>query len=253
MAQPAVAVAAWIERFGRVQRLIGGDAQVLDVVAGGGEVAGHRHRQPAAIPQGEQRLDQALAEGPAPREGGAPPVLQGPGQDLARTRRAPVHQGQHRSGEEAAGIGLLEAGDAATVLRFHDGAAIEQFIGYCHAGAHQATGVVAQIEDQALHRRTAVAAVQVLDGLPHQLGHRFTELGDAQVAQAVPPLQQATVAHRLQIHLASLQPHLSLGGASGLPQADQHFAAGFPPQPCRRGLEPHRDRRASIDAQHLGA
>ena len=147
----------------------------------------------------------------------------------------------------------MEAGDAAAVFGFHDGTAIEQFIGHRDAGAHQPPGVVAQIEDQALHRRAAVAAGQVLDGFPHQLGHRFTELGDAQVAQLAPALAQTTVAHRQQVHLAPLQPHLPLAWASGLPQRDQHLAARFPPQPGRRGLEAHGDRRPSINAQHLGA
>ena len=93
-------------------------------------------------------MDLAFAEAGAAEELRAAVVLQGPGQDFAGAGGSTIDQGDHRAIVEGACYWRSLFGNAVAILGFNDHIAGQQVVGHGQPGAHQPTGVVAQIQHQ---------------------------------------------------------------------------------------------------------
>ena len=137
----------------------------------------------AAVLQLADLLDRALAEGPGAEHLRPARRLEGAGDDLARARGGPVHEHHDRHVGEDGPRRARPVGGAAAVARLHpdDVAGGEKEVRHLDRGRQAATGVVAEVEDEALEGLVVGHA----EGLDHLAGAVGVELGQAEVAEAV--------------------------------------------------------------------
>ena len=134
-------------------------------------------------------------------------------------------------------------------MGFHDRPAIQKDVGDGQAGTDQSPRVVPEIEDQTVN----ALGLQVLQRFGQLLGHRFSELCDADVAQAMAVGFEQATADGLQIHLPALEFHLLVLAARG-DQLQQNGRSFLAPQPCGRGFQAELGGADAVDlAEHAGA
>ncbi len=137
-------------------------------------------RQAGVVAEVVDGLNEALAEGGFAHDQGAIVILQRAGDNLSGRSRVAIDQ--HHDGEVFAVVAmrghvvLVRIGAAA--LR-NDGLPLgQQVVANVHRLAQQASGIAAQVKDQALERPKA------LDGVFHFLAGGLLELGEVDVADA---------------------------------------------------------------------
>src|SRR5690606_37479666 len=128
------------------------------LVAAGGE------GEASAPRKGDDRLNQALAEGGGPHQGGHAPVLQGPRDDLARAGAELVDQHHHgHPGEGAGALGPVGKAPLVPVDHMNDGAVLQEEVRHLNGGRQKPPGIVPQVQEEALR--------PALEHLPHRRPH----------------------------------------------------------------------------------
>mmetsp|Transcript_38067 Transcript_38067/g.96241 ORF Transcript_38067/g.96241 Transcript_38067/m.96241 type:complete len:512 (+) Transcript_38067:913-2448(+) len=232
---------------GRAAGAVGQDAAVVNVLAIGCLVLGHRHEQRGAVLQLKHGLDAALAVSRAlAHDHCAPAVAQRARQDLGGRRRVAVHQHHERVVRQG---GRARLGRLQLVVvparrdREHGRLAVQPQRSHLDARIHQPARVGTQIEDVAVGARRLQPRQRVL----HVGGRVVGELRQPHVPHlAVRRVEHGGVhggdGHRLALHvnLAELHSGQRLGAAR-----DARDAVG-----AARELDVHRGAAAA--AQVLG-
>ena len=124
-------------------------------------------------------------------------ILERAGHDLGGRCGATVHEDDERRAiEEVTGSGVhAEPGIGGAPVGGHDHTVIEKGVRNGDTGLEHSSGVVAQIEHQALQALRTIA-LESRDGMLEILGRRFAEAGDANV-----PVARAECGLRDAVHL----------------------------------------------------
>lgn len=172
-----------------VDRDVRGDADAVDGEVGGGEVFGGGEADAdggvAGGVDGLDGLDGAFTVGGFTDEDGAAEVFEGAGDDFGGTGAVAVDEDDEgEAGVVVASAGFEEGavgGGAAAFGGDDDGTFGDEASGDLDGGLKEAAGVVAEIEDEAVH----AVGKEFAEGLVELGRGFFAELDDAEVAGAV--------------------------------------------------------------------
>src|SRR5208283_4191488 len=161
-----------------VQRLVGVIA--LDQASAGGVVLRGGEGQAGIFRQRIHGLHQALAERDFANDQAAIVVLNGSGDNFGGGGGAAIDQHHQRIILASIAVGRYVAlfGGRAAVVGNDQLSLLEKFVGYADALAEQASGILAQIEDQAFQ------IAHLVERIGYFMLGGFLETGDVQVSDA---------------------------------------------------------------------
>mmetsp|Transcript_22090 Transcript_22090/g.52816 ORF Transcript_22090/g.52816 Transcript_22090/m.52816 type:complete len:407 (+) Transcript_22090:423-1643(+) len=235
---------------------VGLNPDLVDARAARRLVLGDGDGDRGAVAEGDDRLDDALAESALPRHERPPVVLEGAREDLRGARGAAVHE--HRDGAlvvDGAEVGRVDVAYTIAVGDEHDLPRVDEQPGHLDAGGEEPSAVVAEVEHVALR----AARLELPQGV---LGRRRGVAVEGREADVAEPPGAAgglghgaahPVRHRDVADPFAGEPHGPRAAAAAAAPRGQHqqlhLAALVPLQPVRRLVERHPLSRDTVDLQ----